>query len=178
MLHECRATHAYGSFGTQNSMVTFILKFGLRKSQCQIKLGRILNSKFSYISMPILSSFVSDKKRHLLLCTTIKKAQNALKSNVITLRYRFLSLNSQKLVHCFEILHACRLHMSNFITVIPFLDYSKILDFIGVYFWKNKTLSFGGKNKKQKSEKAILYSFPFHVFWPLWGAFFFNPVHS
>ena len=44
MLHECRATHVYGSLGTQNSMVTFIFKFDIRKSHFQVKIDQI--SKF------------------------------------------------------------------------------------------------------------------------------------
>ena len=31
----------YGPFRTQKPMVTFIFKFGLRKGQCQVKLGQI-----------------------------------------------------------------------------------------------------------------------------------------
>ena len=35
----------YGSFGTQNSMVTFIFKFDLRKSHFHVKLDQISNFK-------------------------------------------------------------------------------------------------------------------------------------
>ena len=41
MLHECRATHVYGSFATQKTMLTLISKFDLRKCQFQVKLGQI-----------------------------------------------------------------------------------------------------------------------------------------
>ena len=30
----------YGSFGTQNQMMAFVFKFGLRKGQCQVKIGQ------------------------------------------------------------------------------------------------------------------------------------------
>ena len=44
MLHECRATHVLWVILTQNSVVTFVFKFDLRKSHSQVKLDQI--SKF------------------------------------------------------------------------------------------------------------------------------------
>ena len=42
--------------------VTFILKFNLRKRQCQVKLGQILKSKIFLLQMRNLTSLVSGNK--------------------------------------------------------------------------------------------------------------------
>ena len=89
----------YVSFRTQISMVTFISKFGLRKGQCQIKLGQIRSNfqahnfltKHAYFAQ-LLSGF---NKCHLLLCTTIKNSKYAFrKIDVIT--FTFFGYCSQK----------------------------------------------------------------------------------
>ena len=60
-----------------------------------------------------------------------------------------------------------------------FSDNSKILDFIGIYFWKIEFLSFGVKIEKfQKSEIAILYRAQFYVFKRLRIVLHFKSVHS
>ena len=45
ILREYRAHMIYGQSGTQNSMAAFLSNFGLRKGQCQVKLGQSV--KFS-----------------------------------------------------------------------------------------------------------------------------------
>ena len=58
----CVVRHmSYESFVTQNLMVAFMFRFGLRKSQWHAKLGQIRSSphiKKAYKNIPILSSFV------------------------------------------------------------------------------------------------------------------------
>ena len=57
MKFKCPATHVLWSFGTQNSIVTFIFKFDPRKGQLKVKLGqtrsnfKIQNffSKYAYL---------------------------------------------------------------------------------------------------------------------------------
>ena len=46
MLYECHARHFYGSFGTCNSMVTFIFGFNPRNGQVQVKLVQTLKLFF------------------------------------------------------------------------------------------------------------------------------------
>ena len=41
MLHDDVRRMFYESFGTQNSLMTFIFKFDLRKGQFHVKLGQI-----------------------------------------------------------------------------------------------------------------------------------------
>ena len=56
-----------------------------------------------------------------------------------------------------------------------FLDNSKILVFISIYFLTIKCLVLGSKSKKyQKSEIAILKCAQFYVFWRLRIAFYLN----
>ena len=47
----------YGSFGTQNSMMTFIFKFDLRKGQFRVKLDQI-GSKFQIRNFLIKYAYV------------------------------------------------------------------------------------------------------------------------
>ena len=59
----------------------------------------------------------------------------------------FRALNSKKQRYCFEILHTHCLYVFR-LHIFRFLDNLKILDFIGNYFWKIKTLNFWDQNNK------------------------------
>ena len=74
----------FGSFGTQNSMVTFISKFDQRKDQFQVKEGQIRSNvqiqnflTETCLSCPVLSQ--NSNKYYLFLRTTIKIQKIAFK---------------------------------------------------------------------------------------------------
>ena len=81
-------------------MVISISEFDPRKGQCQVKLEQKItfpNSKFTYKTMSILSSFVSGfQKSHSFSCMTIRNARTCVsKSDVITLPV-FLAIVQQE----------------------------------------------------------------------------------
>ena len=130
----------YESFGTQNSMVTFICIFDSRKSQLQVKilkLGQISKFKIVVQNNPILCSFVQEfQKCHLFLCSAIRKARNKFqKSDVITLTC-FLPLHNKARILLWNCV--CVLFVCISMTYIPFFINGKLwaLD-TGKYPWKN-----------------------------------------
>ena len=81
----------YGALGTQNSIVTFISKFGPRKGQCQVIIGQIrLNFQIhNFLTKTCLCSSVCPSMPKIFICfyvcTTIRNAKNRVsKSGVIT----------------------------------------------------------------------------------------------
>ena len=76
----------YGSFGTQNSMLTCTIKFDLRKGQLQVKLGQIKsNFKIRNCLTKICLSCATlsrDSKNVFFSCATITNANNCISKNV------------------------------------------------------------------------------------------------
>ena len=107
----------YGSFGTQNSMVTFIFKFDPRKGQLQVKLGQI-RSNFKiqnfltkvYLFCAVLSQDSKNVTYFYLRQLEMKKMhfKNVTSSPLPV----FWPLHRQKQRYCLEILYACCLHVS------------------------------------------------------------------
>ena len=93
----------YGSPGTQNLMVAFILNLSLRKRHCQVKLGQITSNFHiqasltkTYLSYPVVSQ---DSKYYSFLRATIRNTKNCIsKSGIFTLVsnvFTFLQLHGK-----------------------------------------------------------------------------------
>ena len=83
----------YGSFGAQDSMLTFIFKFDLRKGQCQFKLCQIRSdfqiksflTKHAYL---VQFSLRIPKWHSFFMHTAIRNSKNRVaKSDVITFAF-------------------------------------------------------------------------------------------
>ena len=113
----------YGSFGMQNSMVTFIFKFDPRKRQLQVKLGQI-RSNFFFFYKICLSCVVLSKDSRNAICFYVAQLQMSKIAfqicDVFTFNCFFLPLHSQKQIYCFEMLYACCLYLSR-LHIIRFL---------------------------------------------------------
>ena len=138
----------YGSFGTQNSMVSFNFKLDPRKGQVHVKLGQIRsNFKITIFlhNMLILCSFVSGfQKCHLLLCTAITNAKACISNMWRHHLYIFLAIAQPKKLWNF----VCVLFVCISIRYIPiFWDKWRILDYKGNYIFENRNFEFGGQNK-------------------------------
>ena len=146
----------YGSFGTQNSMVTFISKFDLRECQCQVKLGQfrlnfqIRNLLTTCLSCPDLS----------------QKFKNVLHFHVRHLKWqalRFINVTSSLLPGFLVTEHPkIKALLSNFAyllfvciltTYIPVFGYLSFFSFIGNYIKKARFWVFGVKIKKIENSR-------------------------
>ena len=159
----------YGSFGTQNSMVTFIFKLHPRKGQLHVKIGYIMsNFKIQNFPLQICLSCADlsqdSKKCHLFLCKTIRNAKNCIsKMWRHYLHLVFWSLHSQKQRYCFEILCACFCKYPEHV-YSGVLDNMEISDFTGNYLKKNEIWILGSKWRNIKNPRS-----------PFWKSFNFTP---
>ena len=121
MLHECCmivVQHMfYESFGTQNLVVAFILKFGLRKGQFQFKLDQIKSNvqiHFFYKNICFVKFYLRiPKPLKNFSCNNHKCKKKTLKSDVVTFScFSFchctakkwdISLKFGRCVVCFEL---------------------------------------------------------------------------
>ena len=154
----------YGSFWTQNSMVTLIFKFDQRKGQLQVKLGQIRSNfklqNFITKICPSCAVLSQDSKKYIYFYVRqLKMPEIAFQLGIWThylYLFFFWPLHSQKQRYCLEILYACCLYVSDHI-YSGFLDNWKFFDVIGNYFWKKWNFEFWGQNKKyEKYEIATL----------------------
>ena len=139
----------YGSFGTQNSMVTFIFKLDPRKGKLQAKLGQI-RSNFkiqNFLTKVYLSctSFVSGfQKCHLFLCTTNRNAKNCISKMWRHHLYLFFFCHCTAknkdiaLKFCF---HVVCIYFDNIYSVFWYLEN---FEFYRQLFLKNRSFEFGG----------------------------------
>ena len=142
----------YGSFGTQNTMVAFIFRFDPRKGQYKVKLGQkrsnFQNQNFhlkTCLSCPVLSQ--DSKNVIYFYVRQLEMPKIAFQKVTSSPLPGFLTIAQPKIkillwywyVWC---LYVVLKHIFRFCN-------SNILDFISIYFWKIKILSFGGQNWKQ-----------------------------
>ena len=152
----------YGLFGTQNLMVTLILKFYPRKGQVEVKLGQI-RSNFkiqNFLAKICLScADVSQDSKNVIYfyVRQLEMPKNAFqKYDAITFTWFFGHCTVKNKDISLKILHVCCLYES-LSHIFLFLDNLKISDFRGNYFWKKWIfLTLGVKIEKyQNSEIAI-----------------------
>ena len=151
----------YRSFGTQNSIVTFIFKFDQRKSQLQVKLGQI-RSNFK------IKNFLT--KIYLYCAVLSQDSKNAIYFYVRQLKMPKKNISKIWRQHLYLLFCHCTtknkdialkfcmsvvcMYFDHIYSVI--LEELKILDFIGNYFLIIKTLNLGGQNRKKKSTTKCL----------------------
>ena len=161
MLFKWCATHVYGLFVTQKSMVKFIFEFDPRKGQIQVKLGQI-RSNFkiqNYLTkVCLLCSFVSGFPKNVIFYVRQIEMPNIAfqKCDVIIFFCSFFGhCTAKKKRYCFKILFACCLYvLRSFYSVF---GYHEKLGFYRQLFLKNKTLNLEVKiETNQKSEIARL----------------------
>ena len=143
----------YGSYGTQNSLVTSISKFGPRKGQDQVKLGQVRSNFQIKIYLQRHAYLVhfclrTSKMSFALMYDNYKCHKMRYKSDVITISCFFFchcTAKNKDIVLKFECvlcmylddIHSC------------FLISWKVLNFISNYFLKeNEIVSFGGSKSK------------------------------
>ena len=143
----------YGSFGMQNSMVTIIFKFGLKKGLCQVILGHIrsnFGTQFFFLQKHacVVQFCLSFQNGQLLYVRQIEMPITCFRK-VRRRLYLFYHCTGKNKWYCLDILNTCCL-------LIPFCGL-KISDFMGINLWKIEILSFEGQNRiEQKSDITIL----------------------
>ena len=140
----------YVSFGAFNSMVTLILSFELRPDQVQVKNVKFRKFKFSFKSMPMLSSFVWEFQKCYLFCrAAIRNSKSrASKSDVITTLGFWAIAHSQlkRRILAWNFVHLL-VHSSITCRYSGFLDIYKNVDFLVIYF-ENPDFDFKGSKAK------------------------------
>ena len=141
----------YGSFGTHNSMVTFIFKFDHREGQLQVKLGQISEFKvFFYKKCAYLVQFcLRIPKYYLLLCQPIRNTKNCISKTWRRHLYLFFfghcTAKNKDIALKFCMRVVCMYHDHIY---SDFLDKLKSLDFTGNLFLRNWNNEFWGQNLK------------------------------
>ena len=129
----------YGSYGTQNTMVAFIIRFGPRKGQYKVKLGQI-RSDFQnqhFLAKACLSCRVSSQDCKNAICFYLRQLETPKiafrKADVITFTNFVDHCTANNKKYCFEIWYVCYLCVA-LQHVVHFFDNSENLDFIGFFF--------------------------------------------
>ena len=129
----------YGPFGTQSTMVTFIFRFHTRKGQYKVKLGQ-KRSNFqnqNFILKPCLSCPVLSQDSKYVIYFYVRQLQIPKiafqKSGVIAFT-RFFGDCTAKNEDIALKFGMCVVCMKVYNIYSGFLDNSKILDFISIYF--------------------------------------------
>ena len=99
--------------------------------------------------MPILASFVSGFQKSVFFAYVNYECQKLHVKKVTTSHLPgFGPLHSQIYRYCFETCYMFCLYVS-LQHIFRFFNNTKILDFIGIYFLKNKFLNFWGQNREK-----------------------------
>ena len=163
MLHECCATHVLWVLGAQNSMVTSIFEFGLRKGQCQVKLGQI-RSNFQIqnrltktcLYYPVLPQ--NSKSVIYFHISKLEMPKIAIqRSGSITFRYLlFYHGTAKDKILLWNVAYV--LFVRSSITYIQFFGQPQSFGFYRILFWKIEILNFFvvKLEKYKKYEIAIL----------------------
>ena len=153
----------YGSFGTQNSMVTFMSKCGPMKGQYQVRLFQIRwNSQFSSQKWLYCLVLSQDSKSGTYFYVRQQEMPEIAFQKVISSPLPVLWAIAQTKARILFWYFACVLFICILIILFWLLDNLKILDFIGNYSWKIKMLSFGIFFKK------LRHSFVERIFYAVW----------
>ena len=134
--------------------------------------AKFQNSKFSlikYLSCPVLSQ--NSKNVTFLTTTKINTYQKCIKKVITSTFPGFSAIAKTKIIFW------------NFDTLVPgihlhnkynFLDKFNILNFIGIYCWKNERWDSKQKNPKVRDSHAVKR----HIFWLFGSRFYFKGVNS
>ena len=170
-MHECHATHVLWTFETQNSAMAFIFGFSPKKGQGQMKLSPISEQKRA---CPVQFCLGITKMSFIYTRDKTKSQKLRLISAFITFNLVFGHCTAKNIDTAW-IFFPCCFYMSQFLLGESF----KILDFIGICFWKIKILIFGDQNNKISKiwNRRFVECFILRLL-EAFNAYYFKTVHS
>ena len=146
----------YGSYGTQNSLVTSISKFGPRKGQDQVKLGQVRSNFQIKIYLQRHAYLVHfclriSKMSFALMYDNYKCHKMRYKSDVITLSCFFFAIAQPKIKILFWNLNAfCVCILMTYIPVFWYLE--KFWISSAIIFWKKTKLWVLGAQNREMAQ--------------------------